>query len=102
MSAHTPGPWRIESKTEIREVAIYAPYKGDRNCIEHVATVEDVGTIERIEANAHLIAAALEMLEALKDLSVEWLDMTPPLADSVIGRKLAVARAAIAKAEGEA
>jgi hypothetical protein len=59
MEAHTPGPWH----------AIHTP--GNTHLTIHgevydVATTKPAGSVEREAANARLIAAAPELLEALK------------------------------------
>ena len=86
---HTPGPWRaLESKSSQHQV-----WKGD----DHIASAwgTDVPGDEQL-ANARLIAAAPELLDALKRIvSVASVELT--------GRRddvLEQARAAIAKATG--
>ena len=54
---HTPGPWRIDSKTRFGDHTIAA---GDS-----VKTCEFIAKTQN-EANARLIAAAPELLEALQ------------------------------------
>lgn len=55
---HTPGPWKKEG---LKVIA------GTRGTI-CVCPVVSLGGVFNVEANAHLIAAAPEMLEALKAL----------------------------------
>lgn len=86
MSAHTPGPWRF-----------YDDSNGVTNRIEIVAVGKTVARIyHSVQTedlpNARLIAAAPELLEALKALSEA--DET----DYIVWIR---ARAAIDKAEGE-
>ena len=63
MSEHTPGPWRVETRggmagREVRAVATYV-----------VATVNTTSNDEgNREANARLIAAAPELLTALREM----------------------------------
>ena len=66
-SKHTPGPWHRNIKPASKYTTVWA----GRNT--HVAYVH-TGTLpeEQIEANAHLIAAAPAMYEAIKALIVEW------------------------------
>jgi hypothetical protein len=89
MSKHSPTPWRVGpvddtlvSDADGRAVA--------------AACARDYGKDwELIEANARLIVAAPELLEALKGvLEIEGWDMAHP--------RYTAARAAIAKAEGGA
>lgn len=99
MSKHTPGPW-IASKSgcgivRAGEVLIAIAYDGQRPHEREVS-----GTNKQIEdANAYLIAAAPELLQALRDiLAYSGID---PDADTRMGlREVNAARAAIAKAEG--
>lgn len=99
MSArHTLGPWKVSEnkfwKTNPFSVTT-------RKCGIHgvaVANLPARKTVSENErrANAHLIAAAPELLEALKTLP-QSLAST----DDDLNRWLEKARAAIAKAEGE-
>jgi hypothetical protein len=102
MSEHTPGPWEI-SYGKIRPARPiegytlgYAPIcivRGDKRL--HGNGVR--------EANARLIAAAPELLEALKDLE-EYVSnniICEPTGIDVNGECFIKARAAIAKAEGK-
>lgn len=102
MSAkHTPGPWLIV-KNKYGEISIHVP--GD---IGHFEIASEIGgevfkdkdgrftDTSRIEANAHLIAAAPELLTELKGL-VNLLDVMGLLDDEVLDP----ARAAITKATG--
>lgn len=89
MSEHTPGHWHASG---------YAVFAG-KNCIAVCDT--DNSKPERYDANARLIAAAPEMLEALRGLA-NALEMEPGprgVMDLVPGA-IEKARAAIAKAEG--
>lgn len=96
MSKHTPGPWfnagrddgdgRINIKSAARGI----------NCDFYIAIVG--GLPEKEEAaNASLVAAAPEMLEALRR-SLSWLSSYP--GEGAMGC-YDQARAAIAKATGE-
>ena len=97
MSGHTPGPWSIR-KHKRCYVKIDAP---SHNAIAKVVwQMKFGGTDDALEANARLIAAAPELLEALQALikydvfvdqsvSQEMLDYVTAQVD---------ARAAIAKA----
>lgn len=58
---HTPGPWEAEVRTPIG--ITYVWQGGTENAIAKVYA----GVIEDAEANARLIAAAPELLDALKD-----------------------------------
>ena len=66
MSKHTPGPWEIKRHFDSCYRYISAP--------EHIALAQVVWCVEEeerspvCEANAHLIAAAPELLEALENL----------------------------------
>lgn len=92
---HTPGPWMVHDnigrKSEIGVVADAAP------CI--IATMGNAKAWPKeARANAHLIAAAPELLAACK-ASSDMLDLARPASGpSLIQKKL---RAAIAAAEGD-
>ena len=100
MSKHTPGPWvSIESVLFDRPEICDEKDRRVAVCLSYYPMHEDTRT-----ANARLIAAAPDMLEALEDL-VEW-------ADAVKGRagvrmsdphtgSIDTAKRAIAKAKGE-
>lgn len=91
MSAkHTPGPWVVFEDDYERHVL--GPMTGRAWMDNCVATVRDGANID---ANAHLIAAAPELLEALKSFPGFTDDAT--VGDPWIEK----IRAAIAKAEGK-
>lgn len=96
---YTPGPWRIEPDFQ-GFIIVGRPKWGAIRCgVEGEWDVAEIDTDgEDDEANAHLIAAAPELLEALEGL----LDLSSESGE--IDRRLAFkdARAAIAKAKGEA
>ena len=90
MSKHTPGPWRYE----------YEPgYCGELLAEASGTTLAEFVT-EPSEANARLIAAAPELLEALKLMVEQFTKGSAPstVKDSEARIK---AHAAIAKATGE-
>jgi hypothetical protein len=76
MSKHTPGPWKLDRNSVLIPIAPY----------------EWADAYGGSEANARLIAAAPDLLEALQDLC-------DTLGECGMTEK---ARAAITKAEGEA
>jgi hypothetical protein len=94
MSDHTPGPWGYEKYCGTVRV-FYDIGRGTRPICKLIGEDE--------EANAHLIAAAPELLEALQSLTlyVEQLE-TVVYAPDDAGTHESVenARAAIAKAKG--
>jgi len=97
-SAHTPGPWHRNIPLASKYVTIFA----GRNT--HVCCLTPTGLKdEEIEGNAHLIAAAPELLEAaqlaanilfLLGPEVEKLGLNAKNVPAILGR-------AIAKAEGK-
>lgn len=93
LNAHTPGPWHIRgddgSPGYVEGRHIYAEHEGNTGC---------VAIVRGSMANAHLIAAAPEMLAALERLESGvrlWISR------GVSDEDMAVAQAAIAKARGE-
>ncbi len=100
---HTPGPWNIgSSDLPVSRMSIHC--KGHKDsCHSTVALMVSRGVIgishDEEFANARLIAAAPDLLEALKDCVAV---MDRELAGlKVIQPELSAARAAIAKATGE-
>lgn len=85
MSQHTPGPWTIEHTDEI--------YGADSAPVAYVQDTDR--TNQQNRANARLIAAAPELLAALKRI-VEWDDADCDASLASIN----AARAVITKAEG--
>ena len=97
MSKHTPGPWAIEKKSEGHSI-VNRSFEGDEWCIAEVYKQTDIAI-----ANANLIAAAPDLLEAL-DYALSALAHCR--ADKGYGsmqsRAAHLAANAIAKARGEA
>ena len=89
---HTPGPWEACGKAVHAETGREIVF-GSHNTRS--------GSDEEQRANARLIAAAPELLEACREVA-EWLDLLkqnyPDMAGLIRGCRKA--RAAIAKAEG--
>lgn len=95
---HTPGPWTIRHGTNIFAARTDVGHEG---CIcntgSHGSNHQDCGPEN--EANARLIAAAPDMLEALEQ-ALQWIEVD----ETTHGRKFGagnVAREAIAKATGQ-
>jgi hypothetical protein len=112
MSKHTPGPWFMadwelddgpnKDVIEAREPEVVAPgsrsiWPGGVRCMQ-IATVRDSSVDEETtSANARLIAAAPDLLEALRGLAYPGAYEGQPSESE----RIAAARAAIAKAEGK-
>ena len=109
---HTPGPWFVETvKTSIGHAHKIAPIGACLYVDHRDATMTDGKTVKAL-ANARLITAAPDMLEALKDATTRCYDcggsgtMYPHDPGDVPGSagidcpNCAQQRAAIAKAEG--
>lgn len=114
---HTAAPWAIEFDVPCMfDIAVVAPNFG-QGCLPFVAFVEckdhpdddDAPAREEAIANAHLIAAAPELLKALKSLlaldAVRELWDDGPLGEGwqsdELSGAIAAGDAAIAKAEGK-
>lgn len=69
MGKCTPGLWHVRDGAEVGEYHVCAP--------GHTVAVCDARPPEECEANARLIAAAPELLEACKK-SLEWLEGIDP------------------------
>jgi hypothetical protein len=96
MSKHTPGPWK----------ATFEDYRWVIDCQGEFgpkkALAVTAGFYPKHEANARLIAAAPELLEALKMGYADTMDYIQRnhLSGAENNRWLVLARAAIARAEG--
>jgi hypothetical protein len=86
---HTPGPWRAIKN---RNRGFQIGGKVDRPA--YFAKVADVRVSEHTTADAHLIAAAPDLLEACEEALATLYDQ-----NSELGKKI---RAAISKAKGPA
>lgn len=101
---HTPGPWFIEHDASQFEnhAAISAKTHG---MLAHVVwKMEDDDQTPECEANARLIAAAPDLLAALREISADYadrFDLESPSTNPGIKIVIEQARAAIAKATGE-
>lgn len=101
---HTPGPWYVERKYDGgATVAIIRDWVSRDNCGIAVhgpeLWIHGINAVEMIEANAHLIAAAPEMLDALQHARA-FID-TERCACGDCDALIAHVDAAIAKAEGK-
>ena len=88
---YTPGPWKYVP-TAGSSVAFYIKSR------YVIAGVEDTDDIREARNNARLMAAAPELLEALKH-AVDWLNAAGVAESMPVQQQ---ARAALAKAEGRA
>ena len=96
---HTPGPWKIEVELGSRhDEFLIAKDAGDRGRGIAIAETRTGSGSER--ANARLIAAAPELLEALQRLSAQCTRLRLPGQPETDAEK--TARAVIAKATGGA
>lgn len=93
MTGHTPGPWRAKGA----EV-----YCGRLRVCSQVnaadASLNIGGSVERSHANARLIAAAPDLLEALEGV-IPYLEEDPD-DEGDYNERIRTVRAAIAKAKG--
>jgi len=107
---HTPGPWTYEGDHTHRQfnIRMLGHLIGTKDEAKHICTVNNLPTHvlanrdpATAEANARLIAAAPELLEALKRaaFALESAVMLQGLAE--LAPYANAARAAIAKAKGE-
>lgn len=87
---HTPGPWRVDENAG--HWTVRCPCRGLEHVREADGNVCEVG----YRPNAHLIAAAPDLLDAAKAFLAWWEDDH----SKVPAGFAEIARAAIAKAEG--
>lgn len=106
MAKHTPGPWKAHFNVPTAMIAGHI-IKTDNDLMRPIASLwEGGGTKGKPTqiANAHLIAAAPELLEALRSLLAytDMLDEGCAVSGNPVAEDPAqsAARAAIAKAEG--
>lgn len=109
LERHTPGPWSYHSWQRSDGTRFGIETADHRHGLGSIAPNENASTLltmEQHEANARLIAAAPELLEALRELT-RWVDIAiapnytahRPMPE--MGEKaMEVARALIRKAEG--
>lgn len=104
---HTPGPWILNGEVRrISDTLHYCaditdgrPCKGYRGCIAYIQTADHLTHGMRIDegkANARLIAAAPDLLAALREANAFILAPAEDLKDGVLSR----IRAAISEAIG--
>ncbi len=96
---HTPGPWKTGRALNTTG-SVKIVHRGHLTLAW--ASCEDVSDITRDEAmaNASLIAAAPDLLAALRDMVATW-EGPRELAAIKFAQNVIAARAAIAKAEGK-
>lgn len=97
MSKHTPGPWRVTEGRRIDSGRGYSTAIAD--VWAHGEGADDAPSTGEAEANARLLAAAPDLLEACKEAVAvaNMSDEDKPTLDDIDWARL---RAAIAKAEG--
>ena len=97
MSKHTPGPWCVKPYNWQRgNVSVFAPKFGRAPygaCVAYTPCSDGVGGEAGALANARLIAAAPDLLEALRAAVADWDEEVSR------GRWLDAARAAIKAVE---
>ena len=91
--SHTPGPWTCFYKSKYDEWHVSIPVP---DSTMHLALFDDGIRGENREADARLIAAAPELLAALREMCDRW----DPASARPDRRIWDAAMAAIAKAEG--
>lgn len=91
LTRHTPGPWKVEGR-----MILGRAFTGSWCAI---ADNLHGGNPTELDANAHLLASAPDLLASLKEFVALYDGTRDMLGTSVLG-KLERAEAAIAKAEG--
>jgi hypothetical protein len=93
---HTPGPWETPG-TDGGERVVCATVAGKRRTIAHVYApyIDHDESGEERDANAHLITAAPDLLEACKLLADHFATMGPTIGDTYPAHKERIARAAL-------
>lgn len=101
MSGHTPGPWRVSldhPKCRDTPERIFFIHGGDSMRGLEIASLYEAARQPTAEADAALIAAAPDLLAALRDIAEGCSFPETDVQRAIRDR----ARAAIAKATGEA
>lgn len=98
-TTHTPGPWLIAGGTTVYALNAHGYNRFSAQVQRGYADSKWPIEAEEMEANTRLIAAAPELLDALKDC-LAFLERDMPVASS--GPERRKASAAIAKATGAA
>lgn len=101
MTQHTPGPWEIIGTDRIYNGEIIAPPEtrhGSRNPVAIACDFNRYDRDEERKANAALIAAAPELLEAADNFlnffeRVSLIEVTSDLGESLVALREAVAKA---------
>ena len=95
---HTPGPWVVSDDGDMTLI-IHAP----KDEVDIARMSNDCEMFSEIRANAHLIAAAPAMYDALRELTNAFalvVKMTPYGVSMDVSKVHDNARAALAQAEG--
>jgi hypothetical protein len=98
---YTPGPWMFSNEGNKKDGPLWVIFPGYnetriiQTCIAELSELR-----EESSANARLICAAPELLEALKQISFECSDTPSQLSEAALGVIQMIAEAAIAKVEG--
>ncbi|HSW34698.1 MAG TPA: hypothetical protein VLH36_13890 [Steroidobacteraceae bacterium] len=106
VSGHTPGPWVVEVCRGPHDrdcgLSIMQRLPAYRGEVAHVADAENIGgiTVAERNANARLIAAAPDLLEACQTVLAGFDRGIAVDANTVNGLVAARLRSAVAKAEG--
>jgi hypothetical protein len=93
MSKPTPGPWKVVDFSQSENLIFIAENKSNGMCIADINTNEHEGSFL---ANARLIAAAPDLLEAMRSVAI-----ADRLNISEWNAAMRLVDAAIAKANGE-
>ena len=102
MSKHTEGPWKVDGKTElcITNVHDRSKYVGSASIMGSKDNCKEL--YEEAKANARLMAAAPELLEALEAIQKHWnYEGNAYGMDDELLPIMKKAKQAIAKAKGE-
>ena len=101
MTKHTPGPWQVDPRADNHVIAASRPICS----VSYSNTADTEGTRAENAATARLIAAAPDLLEALK-VATDLIESHTGHSKIInwqhaAGRRLPELRAAIAKAKGK-
>ena len=95
MAGYTTGPWVFDGTLDRNDQPIVA---AEHNVLIATICHECVKPVDELNANAHLIAAATDMYEALREMERTYNELNEATQESEAA--CLMARAALTKAEG--
>lgn len=102
MKRHTAPPWFVQLRNQQSPLICYAGDMAPPPAVAEVFPAVDDDLGEETLANANVLAAAPDLLEALEAVCDHYIDVNTPFEDDEERRVVALADRAMAKAGGRA